>query len=47
MDLSVREENQLLRCWGQLSLLNFIGVLLLKLPDENWSFDWFYDVSFS
>ena len=49
MDGSVLEENHLLRCWGWLSLLNWIGALtlslLLKLPPRKlktwfvlWSF---------
>ena len=47
MDWSVLDENSFLRCWGWLSLLNWIGVLtlslLLKLPPrklEPWFILW-------
>ena len=50
MGLFLRK-NHLLRCWGWLSLLNWIGALtislLLKCLQENWSIDLFYEVSFS
>ena len=43
----ILEENHFLRSWGQLFVLNWIGALkLLKLPpQENWSFNSFYEVS--
>ena len=46
MDGSVLEENHLLRCWGLLSLLNWIRALELSLQ-ENQSFDLFYEDPFS
>ena len=46
MDRSVLEEKYLLRCQGQLSLLNWIGALTICLQ-ENWSLDLFYGVYFS
>ena len=49
MGLFLRRNNHL-RCWGWLSLLNWIRALtlslLLKLPPRNW-INLFYEVSFS
>ena len=49
MDGSVLEENHLLKCWGWLSLLSWIGTLtlflMLKLPERKlqpWFFLWSY-----
>ena len=43
-------KNLPLRCWGCLSLLDWIGTLalslLLKIQPENWSLDLFYQVAF-
>ena len=41
-------KNNLSRCWGWLSLLNWIGPLTLYLLlKENWSLDSFYEIYFS
>ena len=46
-----QRKNHLLRCWGSLSLLNWIGPLhylyCLNCLQENWSFNPFYEVSCS
>ena len=47
MGLFLRK-NHLSRCWGWLSLLNWIGALTLYLLlKENWSLDSLYEISFS
>ena len=49
MGLFLRKDN-ILRCWGWLSLLNWIGALtfylLLKVLPRNWSLDLFYSMNF-